>query len=143
VGPDVQTVFSGNLALSAPDCNTQPCPFNIMIPLQNPFLYNPLDGNLLLDVRIPNCVITGVFDGVGSSIITSLVQASDVNSVVADTVFDRGLITQFLITEPPPSPPAAPIATDIPTISEWGLITTAGLLGFIGLMVIRRRKLRA
>ena len=32
---------------------------------------------------------------------------------------------------------------DVPTLSEWGLITMAGLLGFIGYMVIRRRKATA
>jgi hypothetical protein len=30
----------------------------------------------------------------------------------------------------------------IPTLSEWGLIITVGLLGIMGLMVIRKRKLR-
>lgn len=28
----------------------------------------------------------------------------------------------------------------VPTLSEWGLIATAGILGVIGFMVIRRRK---
>jgi len=28
----------------------------------------------------------------------------------------------------------------IPTLSEWGLITMAGVLGIVGFMVIRRRK---
>jgi YVTN family beta-propeller protein len=35
-------------------------------------------------------------------------------------------------------PPPPPINT--PTLSEWGLITMAGLLGIVGFMVIRRRK---
>jgi IPTL-CTERM motif len=30
--------------------------------------------------------------------------------------------------------------TPIPTLSEWGLIAMAGVLGIIGFMVIRRRK---
>ena len=29
---------------------------------------------------------------------------------------------------------------DVPTLSEWGLIAMAGVLGLIGFMVIRRRK---
>jgi len=32
---------------------------------------------------------------------------------------------------------------NIPTISEWGLIATAGVLGIIGFMVIRRRNASA
>ena len=33
--------------------------------------------------------------------------------------------------------------SDVPTLSEWGLIIMAGLLGIIGFMVIRRRKVTA
>ncbi len=32
---------------------------------------------------------------------------------------------------------------EVPTLSEWGLITMAGVLGIIGFMVIRRRKVTA
>ncbi len=31
----------------------------------------------------------------------------------------------------------------IPTLSEWGLIAMAGILGIVGFMVIRRRKVSA
>jgi len=33
--------------------------------------------------------------------------------------------------------------TPIPTLSEWGLISMAGLLGIVGFMVMRRRKVTA
>jgi len=32
------------------------------------------------------------------------------------------------------------VVTPIPTLSEWGLIAMAGILGIVGFMVIRRRK---
>ena len=35
------------------------------------------------------------------------------------------------------------IATPIPTLSEWGLIAMAGVLGIVGFIVIRRRKVTA
>ena len=38
---------------------------------------------------------------------------------------------------PPPSPAM------VPTLSEWGLITMAGVLGIVGFMVTRRRKATA
>lgn len=39
---------------------------------------------------------------------------------------------------------AAPSAVRaVPTLSEWGMIATAGVLGLIGFIVIRRRKLAA
>lgn len=36
-----------------------------------------------------------------------------------------------------------PLAKNVPTLSEWGLIAMAGLLGTIGFMVIKRRKVTA
>jgi len=38
-----------------------------------------------------------------------------------------------------PEPPRTPI----PTLSEWGLIAMAGILGMVGFMVLRRRKVTA
>ena len=32
---------------------------------------------------------------------------------------------------------------EVPTLSEWGLIAMAGILGIVGYMVIRRRKATA
>ena len=32
------------------------------------------------------------------------------------------------------------VATEVPTLSEWGLIVMAGILGIVGFMVLRRRK---
>lgn len=40
------------------------------------------------------------------------------------------------ITPPPPQ-------RNIPTLSEWGLIATAGILGIIGLFALQRRKATA
>jgi len=36
-----------------------------------------------------------------------------------------------------------PLNVNVPTLSEWGLIAMAGILGIIGFMVIRRRKATA
>ena len=35
------------------------------------------------------------------------------------------------------------VITGIPTLSEWGLIAMAAILGIVGFMVIRRRKAAA
>jgi len=42
---------------------------------------------------------------------------------------------------PEPEPP--PIFINIPTLSQWGLIAMAGILGIVGFMVMRRRKVTA
>jgi len=39
--------------------------------------------------------------------------------------------------------PSPIITTPIPTLSEWGLIAMAGILGIVGYLVIRRRKVNA
>jgi len=44
----------------------------------------------------------------------------------------------YMSSPPPPPPPAM-----IPTLSEWGLIAMAGILGLVGFMVMRRRKATA
>jgi len=36
-----------------------------------------------------------------------------------------------------------PLPRNVPTLSEWGLIAMAGILGLVGFMVIRRRKIIA
>ena len=41
------------------------------------------------------------------------------------------------------SEPVEKIWVSIPTLSEWGLIAMAGVLGIIGLLAIRRRKVTA
>ena len=142
VGPDVQTVYSGDLALSAPDCNTQSCPFDVMILLESPFFYNHFNGNLLLDVRIPDCVNLNTnsdiyFDGTDDFPTTiSRVSAPDVNAEKAPDTQRPPFVTQFRIIEPPP--PA-----QVPTLSEWGMIAMVGILGIVGFMVIRRKKITA
>jgi len=38
---------------------------------------------------------------------------------------------------------AGPFAKNVPTLSEWGLIAMAGILGIVGFMVMRRKKVTA
>ena len=40
-------------------------------------------------------------------------------------------------------PGAAPRIAPVPTLSEWGLIATAAMLGIVSVLVIRKRKARA
>ena len=53
VGTDVQTVYSGALSLTTAATGNVPNPFDYSIVLQNPFIYDPSLGNLLLDVLLP------------------------------------------------------------------------------------------
>jgi len=37
----------------------------------------------------------------------------------------------------------APLPSNVPTLSQWGLIAMAGILGIVGFMVMRRRRVTA
>ena len=147
IGPDVKTVFSGNLRLSAPNCFRDiptigiPCPFDVMIPLQEMFMYDPADGNLLLDIRLPQCpeleeIVTfdlETFNVGNTDEIISLVFLQDVNSPTGSGPQGNGLVTEFRFFVP----------RSIPTLSEWGLVATAAVLGIIGIIAVRRRQAAA
>jgi len=132
-GPDAVTVFAGDLIFGTiPGCNTNPCPFDGPVIFQTPFSYNPNIGDLLLDVIVPPCV-----GGVPSNV---LIDSTNVlNAVFAfDSTDDDGDNGFGNISELMFAPPAP-----IPTLPEWGLIAMAGILGIIGFMVLRRRKVTA
>jgi hypothetical protein len=62
LGPDNTLVYHGPIALSSPGCpaGSTPCAFDVIFNLQTPFLYNPLQGRLLLDIFITNLNADGV-----------------------------------------------------------------------------------
>jgi hypothetical protein len=63
VGSDNILVFSGPLSFASPGCaGPSVCPFDIAVNFTTPFLYNPTQGRLLLDLKI-----TG-FSGVGGTL---------------------------------------------------------------------------
>lgn len=133
-GPDAQTVFTGDLNFRPiPACNTNPCPFNIPVTFSAPFKYDPLDGNLLLDMMVPSCMDGTVpFLLVDSTLELNAIFAADSNASDGDNGFWN--ITQFVYTER--------MAT-LPTVSVWGLMAMAAGFGLIGFFVVRRRKLKA
>jgi len=66
VGPDNTLVYSGSFTANSPGC-TGPavCPFDVSVTFTTPFLYNPSQGRLLLDLEITGFSGgTGKFDSV-------------------------------------------------------------------------------
>jgi len=132
-GADAVTVFAGTANIPGePGCNVNPCPFGQPLVFQTPFEYDPANGDLLLEAIIPACIggvpsnvlidSTGVLDGVF---------AFDSTAGQGDNGF--GNITEIIYLN----------TTNVPTLSEWGLIAMAGILGIVGFLVIRRRKVVA
>lgn len=113
IGVDNRVVFSGPLFLSSAFTGPAGGPknFDVVITLQQAFLYKPQEGNLLLDVRnFTNVPPVGVFDPhnlVGDGI--SRLWNVDVNSNTPllgsgtpnDVENVIGLVTQFTVTAVP------------------------------------------
>lgn len=57
---------------------------------------------------------------------------------IGSTVIEDGFCTEL----GPEGMCVEPVA-DVPTLSEWGLLAMAGILGIVGFFVIRRRKVTA
>lgn len=131
------TVYEGELSFSAPDCDIEPCPFDNTITLQTPYRYDPSNGNLLLDVTNPASSIYEQFDSVdvdGTTVVQRVWNDGDAAADTGNIEGDDGLVTQFV---------CVPVVSNIPTLSEWGMIAMAGILGMAGFIVIRRRKVTA
>lgn len=104
-GADNTTVFSGSLPLSSADTGSAAGPkdFDIVINLQDPFLYNPSLGNLLLDVKNFSGERTTQFDAQssgGDSVSRIFSVTGNVNSSTG-RMDSLGLVTQFTTASVP------------------------------------------
>ena len=111
LGGDATTVYSGALTLTTAATGIGAQPFDYTVSFSQPFLYDPADGNLLLDVTIPSgAKVSGsglgflTFDTVNTidDGIYSVVNISD-GSALSGTLSTAGAITSFAV-----SPVAAP-----------------------------------
>lgn len=107
VGPDNTLVFSGPFTDSSLGCNgPAPCPFDINITFTTPFLYNPMQGSLLLDLRITGVSGDGVLDsmdfaGPSGGIVGMVGMLNDTTAV---GTFYSGDIVQLRYTAAVPEP---------------------------------------
>jgi len=126
VGSDVTTVFSGSLTLASAASMMVPRPFDITITLTTPFFFDAAAGkNLLLDVKIPTCMTTNVFDvqsTTGDSVSRLYTTAVDGVNLSTGTVDTAGLVTQFILNVPPTFTPT-PTATNTGTVTPTATIT--------------------
>lgn len=134
LGSDATMVFSGALDLSTAATGTGPQPFDYTVSFSQPFMYNPADGNLLLDVTIPSgATVSGAgfgfltFDTVNTidDGIYSVVNISD-GGATSGTLSTAGAITAFSVS-----------SAAVPEPSTW-LMLVAGF-GILGAAAWRRR----
>ena len=108
IGPDETTVFAGALSLSSADTGSglpgAPRDFDISIVFDTGFTYDPLLGNLLLDVFVFDGASTTAFDAAFVSddpVSRILTIDSGINSPTADMADVFGLVTKFVTTDVP------------------------------------------
>ena len=125
IGADNTLVFDGSILLTSANAGPVGGPknFDINFDLKTPFLYNPAQGNLLLDIKnytqannsIPNLDTT--FE-TGDSTSQILFVGSNVDTAITGNASSTGLITQFTTTAagatPPPNTPVPPTTPEIP-----------------------------
>ena len=135
LGADIQTVYSGALSLHTAATGTPVRDFDYTISFQTPFLYNPAQGNLLLDFVIPT---TATVSGSGFGFLTfdtvntlndGIYSVVDINNGASLTGFadTSGAITRFVSTS----------VSAVPEPETYAMMLAGlGILGFVA----RRKK---
>lgn len=129
LGSDDTTVFSGSLNVTS-NSVVSPKPFDFVVTLSTPFLFNPSAGNLLLDIRNFSGASTLTLDAQDSpdDAVARVVSASNGVNNASGAVNSFGLITRFTFTP----------ATPVPEPSTYGIVAAAGLLGLAAFRRSRR-----
>lgn len=78
------------------------------------------------------------FVGVTSGGTITRINLSNTNNIGSNV---EGILNiSFGAEAAPPTPPPGPTVTNIPTMSEWGMIATALMLAAFGMLALRRRR---
>ncbi|MEM7009724.1 MAG: IPTL-CTERM sorting domain-containing protein [Thermodesulfobacteriota bacterium] len=114
-----------------------------------------LKNRVVMQTNTPNGLINGLIDcgenfqeedfdtiifamNVPSNQLSEITAEIESKNPSADSIIINGLFYEWVDCEE--LVPELVAGSAIPTLSQWGLIATAGLLGTIGFIVIRRRK---
>ena len=132
VGGNNLSVFRGafNISTAFTGPGAGPKDFDIVLNFTTPFLYNPGEGNLLLDIRKFSTELTFFFDTESTfgDAVSSVQNSTDVNATTG-TASDAGYVARFTFS------PAVTAAPEPGTVA----LVAMGLMGTAG-MVIRRKK---
>jgi K319-like protein/HYR domain-containing protein len=113
LGVDTRLVYSGDLSLASGVSTAVPKPFDIVIPLQEPYRYDPGRGHLLLEVRNSSSTRTTQFDaqrGWGDP--SSRVFGS--SAIATEGGVDSlALVTMFVIEPVDTTPPTLWVPADV------------------------------
>ncbi len=106
IGSDETLVFQGDFTVSAgTDSTTNP--FDFQLPIDVPFDFEGSPRNLLIDITVEDCPAGAdgyFFDGDTRDVRSEYAFDKDATSAVAATS-DGGLVTEVVMSSPPPLPP--------------------------------------
>lgn len=133
LGPDNKRVFTGNFTLNAISGSLpQPLPFDVVIPLQNSFFYNPTNGNLLLYMTISDSSGTEYAQPYVDTVQSSSDSVSRKHWDAFDThtwVDSYGAVTQFgIVPAVAPKPQVSSFASSNTNLIATGTGGSGGLI---------------
>lgn len=102
LGPDAKTVFQGSLTITDLAPGQVAHPFDVSIPFQTPFYYDPRKGNLVVEFRVQAGADRLFLDGIFDSRVTSVLAGS--GAVGGDLAGDFAPVLEFTYY-PVPEPP--------------------------------------
>ena len=130
IGLNDQVVYNSALTFtSAGSPASGAGPFDLVVTLTTPFLYDPSAGNLVLDIRNFDSTFTGFVDG-GSDPSTRLNFVDSSTTAATGSIQNFGLSTRFTFA-PAPVPEAS-------TTVSLGLLLALGMGGMV--MAARKRR---
>lgn len=139
-GADFTQVFAGTITATLAHNNT----FDFVIPLKTPFTYNPLNGNLLLDVFVisetstPELRATGFAAGPNTDVGKILNFGGTGNPT---GVKNDGLLTQFSVRSVPE--PASLLLLGISAVSLGGYRPRGFIVATASIFELRERSARS
>lgn len=112
IGPDNTVVYSSTWNMGVFAGENSPLQFQFVVPFSTPFFYNPINGNLLLDIQITNWVNS--YPGTGPAPMQVNYNGGYPNTPLMCRVFGYG--NQFS-----PAPTSGGVFTWSGLITEFGL----------------------
>ncbi|RFF31381.1 hypothetical protein [Wenzhouxiangella sediminis] len=106
IGSDETLVFQGDFTVSA-GTGSPTNPFDFQLPIDVPFEFDGSSHNLLIDVTVENCPAGAdgyVFDADTRDVKSEYAFDKDAGTA-AGTTSAGGLVTEVVLTSPPPIPP--------------------------------------
>lgn len=100
IGADVQHVFRGDIHIADSAPGKEVKPFDVLLPFDSPFYYDPRKGNLLLDLSVTSGADRLFLDGFQGPDVASVLSAGGVQGTLAGNFAPVLRFTYTTVPEP-------------------------------------------